>query len=311
MPDSGLNRLVTADRALLVSSSGPPGVAGGLGTAVRFYALAFTLSWAIWGSAIVWSGLSDWEPLLIILGAYGPLVAAIVLARQSGGVTSWLRGVTGLRGRIRWILIGSLGIPLVIAIAHLVLYRIAGNPVTLSSDPPWYWAAAAAPVNIWLLFWLGSAVEEVGWQGVAVPALMERVHPLAATGLHGVVWGTWHLPLFLIDSWTGRDQSTLVLYGTTIALSPTMAWLTRSAAGGVLPAVFFHAATNHYTTLFTGSDDGAIFDPLLLRSFSAMFRLWPGRRHRGPAVSRAGSLLNWGPPTSKPRAWNPRMKRRA
>ncbi len=246
----------------------PQGFVVGVGTAIRFYVLAFIFSWATWGLAVVWSGLKDWEPLIIIGGAYGPLLAALVVAKRAGATTRWFRRVAGLRGRIRWILIGSTFLPLVIAFTHVVVYRVLIGSVSLSGDPPWYWAALAAPVNVGLLFWLGSALEEFGWQGVAVPALTQRFHPLAAAGIHGVVWGTWHLPLFFVDSWTGGEQSIPVLYGITIALSPIMIWLTRSAAGAVMPAVLFHAATNHYTTLF--SDKSTLFDSPLPESFDTI-----------------------------------------
>jgi hypothetical protein len=46
-----------------------------------------------------------------------------------------------------------------------------------------------------------------------------------------------------------------------------MVWLTQSAAGGVMPAVLFHAATNHYTRLFNESEDTALFSPALEESF--------------------------------------------
>ena len=241
---------------------------GGVRTVVVFYGWAFATSWAVWGTAIVWSGLGDWEPLFIIVGAYGPLVAAVVVTRATPGTGVWLRRVTRLRRLGRWLLIGGLGLPLLIAALHVTLYRLFVGAVALSGDPPWYWAASTAPVNIVLLFWLGSAVEEFGWQGVAVPALTERFSPLAAAGLHGIVWGTWHLPLYLVDEWSGGEQRILVLYGITVALSPIMVWLTRSAAGAVMPAVLFHAGTNHYTTLF--GDDSTLFDPPLAESFDAI-----------------------------------------
>jgi len=252
---------VETDRQVMV-------MGGGLGTAIRFYVLAFVSSWAVWGTAIVWASLEDWEPLIIIAGAYGPLLAAVVMAKRAGIARSWIRQVIGLRRRVRWVLIGSVALPLVIALVHVTAYRTLIGSVALSSDPPWYWAAAAAPVNVWLVFWLGSALEEFGWQGVAVPALTERFHPLVAAAVHGVVWGTWHLPLLLVDSWTGGDQSIAVLYGITVTLSPIMIWLTRSAVGGVMPAVFLHAATNHYTDLFT--DETTLFDPPLLQRFDAV-----------------------------------------
>lgn len=244
---------------------------GGESAAVRFYVLAFASSWLVWGSAIVWSGLTDWEPLVIIAGAYGPLAAAVIVTRRTETTSVWLRQAIATRGRFRWILLGGLGLPLVIAGTHVMLYLLFDDAITLSSDPPWYWAVAVAPVNIWLLFWLGSAVEEFGWQGVGVPALAERLHPLAAAGLHGLLWGTWHLPLFLVDGWAGNDQRILILYGITVALSPTMMWLTRRAAGGVLPAVLLHSATNHYTALFTASgEDAVLFDPPLSGGFDAI-----------------------------------------
>ncbi len=266
----GSTPFVNVQDASVPVDAGSKEVVGGVGTAIRFYLLAFTISWVVWGSAILWSSLEDWEPLIIIAGAYGPLLAAVVLPKLTGGAPYPFRRVASLRGRMRWVLFGGLFLPLVIAVAHVVLYRVSVDAVTLSSDPPWYFAVAAAPINIWLLFWLGSAVEEFGWQGVAVPALTERVHPLVAAGLHGIVWGSWHLPLFFVGSWKGGGQSVAVLYGITVALSPIMVWLTRSAAGGVMPAVLFHAATNHYTTLFTETDDTGLFRPPLTQSFDAI-----------------------------------------
>jgi membrane protease YdiL (CAAX protease family) len=260
-----LNGLMTVgDKSGQVDECDREGFAG-VRTAVVFYLLAFATSWMVWGSAIVWSGLEDWEPLIIIVGAYGPLVAAVVVTKMTAGTGVWLRRVARLRRRGRWTLVGGLGLPLLIAVAHVLVYRMFVGSVALSSDPPWYWAASAAPVNIGLLFWLGSAVEEFGWQGVAVPALTERFAPLVAAGVHGIVWGTWHLPLYLVDAWSGDEQTILVLYGITITLSPIMTWLTRSAAGAVMPAVVFHAGTNHYTTLV--GDDTTLFDPPLVESF--------------------------------------------
>lgn len=58
-----------------------------------------------------------------------------------------------------------------------------------------------------------------------------------------------------------------MLFGITVTLSPIMIWLTQSASGGVMPAVLFHAATNHYTSVFNQSGDKALFNPELEGSF--------------------------------------------
>lgn len=204
-------------------------------TAVQFYVLAFALSWTVWGTAVLFPDLQYVVGLRIILGAYGPFVAALLIAGRREGAWCWFRRVARPKGRWRLMLLGGLALPLLIATAHLVIYTLFFAGVSASSDPPWYWAAAAAPVNICLLFWLGSGMEEFGWQGMGVPALMKRFRPVTTAVVHGIAWGTWHLPLYLIDSWSGNDQSVLALYGITLTLSPIMMWLTRSAAGGVLP----------------------------------------------------------------------------
>lgn len=242
----------------------------GLRGALLFYAVTFALSWASWGILIVVPQALDWSPLIILLGAYGPLIAAAVLSRISdgpGGARRWFRSVSGVRRQWRWILLGGLVLPLAIALAHLVVYRLSIGPIVLSGDPPWYWAASTAPVNVFLLFWWGSAMEEFGWQGFALPRLTQQLHPLVACLIHGVLWATWHLPLYLTDAWSGATQPIWLLYGITLTLAPLMYWLTRSAAGSVMPAVLLHAATNHYSTLFTEASEFPVFQELLTTRF--------------------------------------------
>lgn len=242
----------------------------GLRGALVFYALTFALSWLSWGILILFPQAIDWSPIIIILGAYGPMLAAAILSRRYGGagaVRSWFRTVGAVRGRWSWLLLGGLILPLAIALAHLVVYRLLVGPVVVSVDPPWYWAVSAAPVNVFLLFWWGSAMEEFGWQGFALPRLTQQLHPLVACLVHGVLWATWHLPLYLTNAWSGDTQAIWLLYGITITLAPTMYWLTRSATGSVLPAVLLHAATNHYSSLFTKPTDPSVFQELLTTQF--------------------------------------------
>jgi membrane protease YdiL (CAAX protease family) len=110
-------------------------------------------------------------------------------------------------------------------------------------------------------------MEEFGWQGFALPRLTQQLHPLLACLLHGILWATWHLPLYLTNAWVGDSQEIWLFYGITITLAPTMYWLTRHAAGSVLPAVFLHAATNHYSTLFTEGSEFPVFRELLTTRF--------------------------------------------
>ena len=242
----------------------------GLRGAAVFYALTFVISWLFWGVLIVFPQSADWAPVLIILGAYGPLISGLILSRiygGSGGARRWFRSVSAVRRCWRWIVLGGLILPLVIALTHLVIYRLFVGTIALSVDPPWYWAASAAPVNVFLLFWWGSAMEEYGWQGFAMPRLTQQLHPLLACLLHGILWATWHLPLYLTAAWKGETQAVWLLYGITITLAPTMYWLTRGAAGSVLPAVLLHAATNTYSSVYTEVMEVPIFQVPLTTYF--------------------------------------------
>ena len=234
----------------------------GLRGAAIFYALCFALSWAIWGTLILFPQTADWSPLIIIFGAYGPLIAALILSRLAPGprtARSWLRSVSGARRQWRWLIFAALILPLLIALAHLGIFRLLIGPISLSIDPPWYWAASTAPLNILVLFWMSSAIEEFGWQGFAMPRLTASLHPLLASLIHGLIWATWHLPLYFTGVWKGDNQEIWLLYAITITLTPTMFWLTQKAAGSVIPAVLFHAATNHYSALFASPQEFPIF----------------------------------------------------
>jgi membrane protease YdiL (CAAX protease family) len=44
---------------------------------------------------------------------------------------------------------------------------------------------------------VANAGEEIGWRGFAFPHLLDRLRPLPASLLFGVIWATLHLPLYL------------------------------------------------------------------------------------------------------------------
>jgi membrane protease YdiL (CAAX protease family) len=81
--------------------------------------------------------------------------------------------------------------------------------------------------------------EEPGWRGFALPALLERFHPLLASIVLGVIHSAWHLPL-------------MSHYGTTfgwylfnlIPLTVILNWFYLKSRRSVIPVMLLHASTN-------------------------------------------------------------------
>jgi uncharacterized protein len=154
-----------------------------------FFILAYTLSWLVWIPA----GLTGAGQLLIVLGAFGPAVAAFIVLRATGGsVGAWARQILHWRVQPRWYLY-ALGLPaLLFAVVNGTL-TLLGKPIDLSllvERAPSYLAGFA------FVALLGGGQEEPGWRGFALPRLQQRLTPLRATALLAFLWGLWHLPIY-------------------------------------------------------------------------------------------------------------------
>jgi uncharacterized protein len=87
----------------------------------------------------------------------------------------------------------------------------------------------------------GATGEELGWRSYALERLQLAFSPLGASLVLGLVWGFWHLPLWLLAGYTG---GTLIAYVASflvaiVSLSVVMThYYDRS--GNVLMAVWIH-----------------------------------------------------------------------
>jgi membrane protease YdiL (CAAX protease family) len=51
----------------------------------------------------------------------------------------------------------------------------------------------------------GPLGEELGWRGYALGIFQKRYSPLSAALILGLLWGFWHLPLWFISGFSGKD----------------------------------------------------------------------------------------------------------
>jgi membrane protease YdiL (CAAX protease family) len=153
-----------------------------------YVGLAYAISWTLWLSSAAGGGVVPF-----LLGALGPMAAAAVVVHSTGGsVVTWIRPVWHWRVAPGWWLY-ALGLPAALYVVVSLELQVLGEPVV------WSLAADRLPgyaATFLFVLVLGGAVEEPGWRGFALPLLQERVTPLRATVIVGLVWGFWHVPIY-------------------------------------------------------------------------------------------------------------------
>jgi uncharacterized protein len=209
---------------------------------VRFIIVTYAISWAFWGPMVV----TGEHRALLIPGTFGPLAAALLLTARDAG---WA-GIRGLLGSLRtwrvdarWYLFIFLAPPAIV-LAAIWLHVLLGGDRPAFNDPAGLWLVL--PVFLYVLVF-SVAGEEAGWRGYLLPRAQRRWGPLAASLVIGVVWGLWHLPLFLVAGNLHEELPLSLFLLQDVALAVLFTWMWNGTGGSLLLAHLFHAAVN--TTL--------------------------------------------------------------
>jgi membrane protease YdiL (CAAX protease family) len=214
-----------------------------------FFVLAYAISWLLWLPLVV-SG--DDSPtglgfVLLLLGSLVPSSVAILLVAV-------LHGKAGVRKLLRRLLIWRVGVGWWVAVVLLSTLALGavGVSVLFGGDSPDVTATIPGAVVLFVFsIFPGSAGgEEIGWRGFALPQLQAGRSALGASVVLGVVWGVWHLPLYL----TGTNFRPLSLFAPwvllAVATSVIYTWIYNGTGGSLLIVVLFHAASNLLLTVF-------------------------------------------------------------
>src|SRR5215210_2436832 len=231
---------------------------------IMFFVLTYALAWILWLPLVV---LRDAIPatqglVLVILGSNVPSLLAIVLTTivlGRGALRKLLGRLLIWRVNPLWYLVVVLG-PVALAWGVVGLNTLMGGPA-LSLGMSLLGVLSMLAFSIFP----GSALgEEIGWRGYALPRLQARRSALGASLILGVIWGLWHLPLWL----TGAPGRTPILYAafvvSTISLSVILTWVYNSTGGSLLMVVLLHATFNLPMTLAIDELGSRATVPLLL-----------------------------------------------
>ena len=232
-----------------------------------FLFLAYALTWVMLGpwfyafNVVYHERIPGWmwafAPVAFI-GGWGPSIAALIVTFRAGGRPAVRRLAGPLvvwQVPVRWYLIVFALPPLVTALSFLVVDR---GPTTLLQ-----FNLGAALVNMPVAYALalpfGPLGEELGWRGFALPRLLSRFGPVAASLLLGGAWTFWHIPMMLfspgasLPSFMTLSVTAVLIYLVQLtALTALMTFLFLRTNGSVLLAVLAHLTFNSAENVVSG-----------------------------------------------------------
>jgi len=216
-----------------------------------YFLITFGLTWAF--ELLVFGVLHAPFDLLwtLLLTLVGPTLAAFLMTAVTQGrvgILQLLHRYVLWRVGISWYLLVLLGVPALLLLPSLI-------------QPGAFSAFRLPDLSFWLTYLIvylstlvcgGPLGEEPGWRGFALPRLEQRSGPLVGTLLLGVLWGLWHLPLFLlIPGYNGAGTGLVgilipfvAFVITVVAFAVILTWVFNNTRGSLLLAILLHASIN-------------------------------------------------------------------
>ena len=198
------------------------------------------------------AGVVPSDSMFLLIAAYSASLAGIIL-------TAIVSGKVGLKEMFRRLLIWRAGIGwwVFALIAFALMYLgglvlaalFSGSTLSVNLAQPLY---MFFPLFIMKFFLDAGLGEELGWRGFLLPRLQARYSALVSSIILGIVWGLWHLPLFMLEGMSptyemGQAWGVVpALLGYTVVVvipySILFTWMYNNTKGSLLLAFVFHAS---------------------------------------------------------------------
>jgi membrane protease YdiL (CAAX protease family) len=113
--------------------------------------------------------------------------------------------------------------------------------------------------------------EEVGWRGFALPRMQARWSALQSSAVLGVIWGLWHIPLFLTLGTPNAQLPFLGFMLNVMSQAILLTWMFNSTRGSLLLCQLFHQSGNAWAAaLIPVPDVAALWMYWVLNSLVAI-----------------------------------------
>jgi len=175
---------------------------------------------------------------LILIGGFGPFLAAVLVAAAGGDLRPWLRNLVDVGAPPR-VWVAAVLVPVVLYGLALGVFVLTGGEFDRASVLP----GVAIPAVVLATFVRGG-LEEPGWRGMALPVLQRSVGAFWASIAIGVIWAVWHVPLFMMPGSSQAGTPFWLYAPAVVGISVIASWLYNAAGGRVLVPVVFHTLSN-------------------------------------------------------------------
>lgn len=217
-----------------------------------FFILTFGFSWLVWSSMIFFQLSENYFLPMLFLGAFGPAVSAITMLFTYGSREerkSFFKRLYDFRRiGIKCLFFIFLVFPAIL-IAGYFIYHLFGGSYPALSDYFGGMDTISGFLSIMGIMLIGGPLsEEPGWRGYALEPLQQKFGAVRASIILGIIWTTWHLPLFFIEGtsqfqkgfgfafWSWAFQLILISLIFTLVYNRT--------GKSILAAIFLHLMAN-------------------------------------------------------------------
>ena len=177
--------------------------------------------------------------VLYILGGSSPTILAFIVAHvlyNDEDKKTFYRNLLNFKQPIIYYAFALL-MPIVLGMIFILVSFLTGKPA---------FSQVSSPIQFFIFFFpaiIFGGLEEVGWRGILQERLSNKIMPLPLAIIIGLIWGAWHLPMFLIPDLGNTPAGYLPFVLQGIVLSMFITYLYAKTASIPL-TVFCHAAIN-------------------------------------------------------------------
>ncbi len=237
-----------------------------------FFLIAFGFPWIGWSLIyILGDSLSPVQRILLFYTGDFCSIAGFVAVYVDGGKEGvkalWQRCIRVKAPIFWWAFVFF--VPFIIAIIAIYAMELTGKDVSFVSSAGFLILFTPALMRN---LTTGPLGEEAGWRGFLLPKLMEKHSALTASLVLGIIWGIWHLPLYITDVFSTFEGAATFTLGT-IFYTIIMTVIFNHTQQSVFVAVIFHWFINMMPPAIINMFEGVTGDEIYVYRLILLLRL--------------------------------------